>query len=241
MTEEKSMTEYIYDKKIECPICKWEFSTKKARSRGLKVLERHDDFNVVYKDINPNYYYIWVCPNCGYSSTETEFNEINTIQKNTFKQIIGPKWVPRDFGGVRTAKEAEETLKLAILTAQLMKKSKAYIGSLCLRLAWVYREIKSSKEQEFLKFALDNFLESYSGEKLPLAGLDDLTMAYFIGELSRKMGNYREAIKWYSKTLDNPNIKDKRQLQLKTREQWKVAKEQYDLEKENQGTGASAL
>ncbi|KAB3529149.1 DUF2225 domain-containing protein [Alkaliphilus serpentinus] len=231
------MTDLLYDKRVECSICRWEFTTKKVKNRGLKVLERQDDFNVVYRDINPNYYYIWVCPNCGFSATETEFHEVNTVQKNIYMDLVRKKWVPRDFGGYRTAKEAEEVFKLALLTAQLLKKPKAYIGGLCLRLAWIYREMGNSKEQEFLKHALDNFTESYSGEKLPLAGFDDLTMAYFIGELSRKMGRYRDAIKWYSKTLDNPGIKDKRQLQLKTREQWKRAKEEYDREKGSHGAG----
>lgn len=228
------MESLLYDKKVCCPICSISFTTKKVRSRGLQVIERQDDLNVIYKDINPNYYNIWVCPECGYSATENEYENFNPIYKKTFEEKIKSKWNKRSYCDTRSPKEAEETYKLAILIAQLFKKQKSYIGTLCLKLAWIYREEKKeNKEIEFLKHALTYLTQSYQEERLDNSSIDEATAAYVVGELNRRLGNYKDAIQWYSRTLEHPDIKNKRQLQIKTRDQWRLAKEQYDHEKSN--------
>ncbi|MBU5675385.1 DUF2225 domain-containing protein [Alkaliphilus sp. MSJ-5] len=222
----------LYDKDCTCPICKNQFTTKKVRTRSLRIENREDDFNVIYKNINPNYYYIWVCPKCGYSSTEKEFENINKNQATILQQSIGVKWNERSFSGVRTFHEAEESYKMALLVAQILKKSKAYIGGICLRLAWLYREAKSPREEEFLNYTLNFFQNAYQTERLDAAGLDEVSLAYLNGELNRRLGRQREAIKWYSVALDHPDIKTKRHIQLKAREQWRLAREQYGHEKD---------
>ncbi|KAB3534830.1 DUF2225 domain-containing protein [Alkaliphilus pronyensis] len=227
------MDTLLYDKTVCCVSCKHIFTTKMVKSRRLKILEKQDDYNIIYKDINPSYYLVWVCPECGYSGTESEYIELSKPQKDIVFKHVRTRWLKRDFGKVRSASEAIEAFKLALVLAQLLKKSKAYAGSLCLRLAWIYREQNNPTETEYLKYALKFFLESYSQEKLPAGGLDEVTMAYLIGELSRRFGGYKEAIHWYNKALDNPEIKKKRQLQLKIREQWRRAKEEYDTTKKH--------
>ena len=222
------METILYDKSTSCPICERSFTSKKVRSRKLKIQEKHDDLNLVYQDLEPLYYQIFVCPHCGYSGTEGAFEDITLLQKRSFDEHIRYKWKSREYGGTRTPEEAEACFKLAILVAQVTKKSKSYLGGLCLRLGWLYRGMKNPKEDEFLRHALAHFQDAYQTERLDQAFIDEITMAYLIGELNRRFGNYRESIIWFSKVLDNPMIKQNRALQLKTREQWRVAKEQYD-------------
>jgi uncharacterized protein (DUF2225 family) len=226
------MASQLYDKTVCCPVCSTVFSTKKVRSRGLQIVERQDDLNVIYKDVNPNLYYVWVCPECGFSGSEGEYENFNPICKKIFEEKIRSKWNKRSYCGIRSHKEAEESYKLAILIAQLCKKQKSYIGILCLKLAWIYREEKNDKKEiEFLNHALSNLTQAYQEERLENSHIDEVTAAYLVGELNRRLGNFKEAIHWYSKTLEHPEIKRKRQLQLKTRDQWRLAKEQYDNEK----------
>ncbi len=226
------MEKLLYDKDCVCSVCKYNFTTKKIRTRPLRIKKREDDFNVIYKNnVNPNYYYIWVCPVCGYAATEREFNNIRENQIKMVKKMVSSKWKERDFGGVRTFKEAEDSFKIALFIAQILKKSKAYTGGVCLRLAWLYREVKDPREQEFLAYALKFFEEAYQTERIAEAGLDEVTLAYLNGELNRKLGHYNEAIKWYGIALEHPNIKRKRQIQLKAREQWRRAREQHSSEK----------
>lgn len=222
------MEEFLYDKECKCPVCKNVFTIKKVRSRSLRIEERQDDFNIIYKDINPLYYYIWVCSKCGYSATEKEYENISKDQANILMNSIGSKWNERPFSGVRSFHEAEESFKIALLVAKLLNKPKAYIGGICLRLAWLYREAKSPREEEFIKHALSSFQDSYQTERLDQQGLDEVSLAYLNGELNRRLGNYKDAIKWYSITLDHPEIKMKRHIQIKAREQWRYAKEQYN-------------
>ncbi|AKL94458.1 hypothetical protein CACET_c09510 [Clostridium aceticum] len=226
------MEHLLYDKNISCPCCRRPFTTKKVRTRALKVLERHTDFYVQYKDINPIYYYIWVCPHCGFSGGESEFIELNREQRTILQDSIVKKWNYRNYGGVRSIEEVEGSYKLALLVAQLLKKPKGYIGTLCLRLAWVYRECNDGKEIQFLQYALKSLEEAYQQEVLPVGGLDEISAVYLVGELHRKLGNPQEAIKWYSKALDHPDIKTKRQVQLMAREQWRLAKEAHQVGKE---------
>lgn len=226
------MENLLYDKDCTCSVCTYEFTTKKVRTRPLRIEKREDDFNVIYKNINPNYYYIWVCPICGYAATEREFDNIREDQIKTVKKVVSSKWKERDFGGVRTFQEAEDSFKMALLIAQILEKSRAYTGGVCLRLAWLYREIGDSREQEFLAHALRHFEKAYQTERIDEAGLDEVTLAYLNGELNRRLGHYRSAIKWYGTALEHPDIKRKRQIQIRAREQWGIAREQYAVDKE---------
>ncbi|AOY76340.1 DUF2225 domain-containing protein [Clostridium formicaceticum] len=231
------MEHLLYDKNASCPCCRRPFTTKKVRTRALKILARDTDFYVQYKDINPIHYHIWICPNCGFSATESEFTELSKEQRTILQDNIMKKWKYRDYGGVRTIEEAEGTYKLAIFVAQLLKKPKGYIGTLCLRLAWLYRGCGDEREIQFLQHALKSLEVSYQQESLPIGGLDEISALYLIGELYRKLGNPQEAIQWYAKTLEHPDIKTKRQIQLIAREQWRIAREAYQVEKEGNANG----
>ena len=99
------------------------------------------------------------------------------------------------------------------------------------RLAWLYREIKSPKEKEFLGHALRHFEDAYQTERVDEVGLSEISLAYLNGELNRRLGHYRDAIRWYGTALDHPDIKRKRHIQLKAREQWSIAREQYTSNK----------
>lgn len=226
------MENLLYDKDCVCSVCKYKFTTKKVRMRPLRIEKREEDFNVIYKnDINPNYYYIWVCPICGYAATEKEFGNIKKEQIKIVRSMVSSKWKERDFGGIRTFQEAEESFKIALFIAQILEKSRAYVGGVCLRLAWLYREIKNPKEQEFLAYALESFEKAYQTERIDEAGLDEVSLAYLNGELNRRLGDYKRAIKWYGVTLEHPDIKRKRQIQIKAREQWSRAREQHSSDK----------
>jgi len=227
------MDKYLYDKELECPVCSKKFTTKKVRLRKIPVDKKDPDFHIWYKGINPIYYNVWVCPNCGFSVTESEHKPLNMDQKALILKQISMKWQKRDFGGERTYEQAVETHKLAMITGTLLGKSKGYLGSLCLRLAWLYREADNTAlEMTHLKYALDHLEKAYTNESFPIAGLDELSLAYLIGELKRMLGEPKDAIFWYNRALEHPDIKHKRLIQLKAREQWQVAKEAYNLMKE---------
>lgn len=227
------MDQYLFDKELDCPVCANHFVTKKPRLRKLPVEKKDSDFHIWYKAVNPVYYNVWVCPNCGFSATESEFNKVTTDEKKIILKSISVKWNKRDFGGTRTVGMAFETHKLALLVAQLLNKSKGYLGSLCLRLAWLYREEENREQEEvYLKRALEHLEDAYTHESFPIAGLEEVPLSYLIGELKRKTGEPKNAIFWFGRTLDHPDIKYNRMIQIKARDQWQLARDAYKKQKE---------
>ncbi|RQD69667.1 MAG: DUF2225 domain-containing protein [Tindallia sp. MSAO_Bac2] len=227
------MDHYLFDKELDCPVCANKFKTKKPRLRKLPVQQKDPDFHIWYKELNPVYYNVWVCPNCGFSATESEFKKLTAEEKSIILKNISMKWNKRDFGGTRSIEMALETHKLALLVAQLLNKSQGYLGSICLRLAWLYREEKNEQEEAaFLKYALEYLENAYTNESFPIAGLDEVSLSYLIGELKRKTGEPQNAIFWFGRALDHPDIKFKRMIQLKAREQWQLARDAYKEQKE---------
>ncbi|NBG89174.1 DUF2225 domain-containing protein [Isachenkonia alkalipeptolytica] len=218
----------LYDKDVDCPVCKNSFTTKKTRNRRLKVIKRHEDFFVEYEGISPIHYHVWVCPECGYSATESEFDNITKQEIPIIQQGISSKWIKRSYGGIRSLEDVESAYKLALATAALLQKSQGYIGGLCLKLAWTYREMGSDKETVFMENALKAYSKAYENEPLPIETIEEVPMIYLIGELNRKLGNYQQAINWFGKVVDHKEIKYHRNIKLKAREQWRLAKEAYN-------------
>lgn len=226
------MDQYLFDKNLDCPVCANNFTTKKPRLRKIPVDKKDTDFHIWYKEINPVYYNVWVCSNCGFSATESEFKKLSKEEKTIILKNISLKWNKRDFSGVRTIEMALESHKLALIIGQMLNKSKGYLGSLCLRIAWLYRETENKeKENIYLKSALEHLENAYTNEAFPIAGLDEVSLSYLIGELKRLNGDPQNAIFWFSRALDHPDIKYKRMIQLKAREQWQLARDAYKKKK----------
>lgn len=218
----------LYDKEVQCPICNNKFSTKKVRSSAIRTSKRDTDFCIYYKTVNPYFYGIWVCSKCGYASTEGKFNLIKKSKHDIIKANVTSKWNKRNYGGYRTIQESIICYKLALYEGNLLDWEKSYIGSICLKIAWLYR-YKENKELEyrFLSHALKCFEEAFNKEDSPMAGMDSSTVAYLLGELNRKLENYEEAIKWFQVALKDPQIKRNRNLENMTRDQWRLASEEY--------------
>ena len=89
---EKEEGMYVYDKKIECPVCMKEFTTKivktgKARFKGSEM-----DLRPIYEGVDTIKYDVYMCPHCGYSAVSREFNNITPSQRKTLMEEIGSKY-----------------------------------------------------------------------------------------------------------------------------------------------------
>lgn len=202
------MDNYLFDKEVTCHVCNMTFTTKKPRIRKIPVEKKDADFHIWYKEVNPVFYNVWVCPNCGFSVTESEHKPLNMEKKSLVLKHVSVKWNKRDYGRERNWDQAVETHKLAIFMGQLLKKPSGYLGGLSLRLAWLYREVNSPHEETYLQHALAYLEKAYAEEEFPIAGLDEVSLSYLIGELKRSTGEPKEAIFWYNRALEHPNIKN---------------------------------
>ena len=212
--------EELYEKKVICKVCNEEFVTSKVRISKLRLVKKDSDFLAHYEGENPVKYGVFVCPHCGYAAMESKFNNISFRGKETILKEIASRWNKREFSGKRSNEEAIEAYKLALYCGELLNYKKLDMANICLRIGWLYRIVGSQEEKKFLNLALGLYKEAYLNESLNGSSMDEITLGYLIGELSRRLDNKEEALKWFNTVLSNPKTKNNAALEGMVREQW---------------------
>ncbi|MBN2795973.1 MAG: DUF2225 domain-containing protein [Clostridia bacterium] len=222
----------IYDKTIKCPVCKQNFTTKKAKAKSIKVTKRDTDFRAEYESVNPTYYGVDVCPNCGHARFESDFQDINEATRKMIQDKISAKWNNKNLCGERTITDAIDAHKLALLNYNITHYKMSTIAKVCLRLSWFYHGMESDHEDRFALHALESYEKAYTSENLDEDPKEELTILYLLGELNRRFGRYKKAMDWFTLGLRSPVINDEKFLSESLKEQMRLAKDEYKKEKE---------
>jgi uncharacterized protein (DUF2225 family) len=219
---ELMMVEPLFQVAVTCTNCENSFQSSRVRPSFKKAKQTDSDFCVHYKEINPNYYVVRICPFCGFASTESFSNKMTMVQKNLFNERVATYWSMREYGGERTWEDALQSFKLALLCAQIKEESSRVVAGILHHIAWLYR-YNGVKEQEnrFLQFALDAYVSVYEKEGMDL---NNAKLMFLIGELSRRLKHYGEAIKWFARIINDRKIVDAAMIRA-AREQWVVTRE----------------
>lgn len=222
----------LYDKKIDCPICKDEFHTKRVRASRLRLIHRDEDFLSHYNLENPIKYNVVVCPNCGYAAYNDEFENIGKNKIPLILKNISSRWKKRSFGNVRDLDEAIETYKLALINYNVLGKTNLELANILLHIAWLYRLKEEEHEEElrFIYLAKEKFINAYESDSLAATNMNDSKLSYLIGELSRRLSNREEALKWFNICLNLPETKMDPNINNLVREQWRLAKDIESIE-----------
>lgn len=192
----------IYDKKITCPVCGCEFTSKVVKSSSIRIESKDSDFFIRYLGANPYFFDVWVCEECGYAAMKSDFSNIKSYEKEVIENEISAKWKPRSFEEINSPKEAIEKYKLALITAVTLKKKSSTLAFILLRLAWMYRLLENERnEQIFLKESVECFVHAYSTEDFPICGLTRDSLTYLIGDLYRRTNRDEDALTWYSRSI----------------------------------------
>lgn len=218
-----------YQKEVTCPVCLTEFETTAVRPNRCIPNGRDSDFCQHYPDANPYFYDSWVCPECHYASPKSIFNDLKKSEVNTIAKILANSELNLSPTGQRDLEQAIIYNKLALLFLSYRDVTNGIIAGITLKTAWLFR-LKEDKDQEkeYLEKALGFYKEAYSKERLPIGGLNEVKITYLLGELSRRIGNYKEAIKWFDKTVNNPLASTQPALVKMARDQWALTKDLYD-------------
>ncbi|UYZ21394.1 DUF2225 domain-containing protein [Mesobacillus jeotgali] len=220
--------EPLYDKKYTCAMCENSFTTKKVRSRFVKVLNFDTDFAPLYADgyENPNFYYINVCPDCGYSFTDDFSGYFPPGAKQVIQDKICNQWVPHDYGAERTIQDALNTFKLAAYSSMLKKEKHIVTAGLYIRIAWLYRSTENlDQELRFSKLALKEYTESYSTGDYKGTQVSELRLMYLIGELSRRLGQTQDAVRFFSKVIEKQRQSVEPQIIQLAKDRWQEMRE----------------
>lgn len=222
-----------------CLLCEQEFQSSRVRPSFKKPYKRDADFCLHYHETNPEYYVVRVCKYCGFATTENFSMKIKDSQRREFMLKIGNDWKGKDYGGARTWEEALEAYKLALLCAQIKDESSRVIAGILHHIAWMYRYKEDHEmEERFLRYSLEAYETVYE------SGEDELNAAklmYIMGELNRRLKNYHEAVRWFSRVVNDKKIMDANMIRA-SREQWAAVKEEMtENEKEKENDSASSL
>lgn len=220
--------EPLYDKSYKCLMCEHSFTTKKVRSRFVKVLHFDTDFAPVYSEEfeNPTLYYVNVCPNCGFSSTDEFSSYFPPGSKQELSNKVCNQWVPHDFSSERTVDDTIKTYKLGAYCSSLKKEKHIVSAGLYVRLAWIYRSKKNEpQEMRFLKLALNEYIESFSKGDFKGTQVSEDRLLYLIGELSRRTGNSQDAVRFFSKVIERQKQSLEPKIIQMAKDRWQEMRE----------------
>lgn len=201
-----NMLNHLFDKHITCPVCDTQFTTKSVKVKSPRIISKDSDFFIRYSVANPYFYDVWICNSCGYAAMKTDFEKIKSHKKNLVLSNVTTKWKPRNYPDILDEKLAIERYKLALLNAILIDLPNSTKAMISLKIAWMYRLLDDNlQETAFLRQSLDGLNQAYIIEGFPIYGLQKDSLMYLIGELNRRLGNFQDALLWYSKTIVGAN------------------------------------
>lgn len=192
----------LYEKTVNCPICGRESKNKAVKKSSFKVINRDSDSMIYYSGVNPSFYEVTFCPECGYAALPSYFPNVNQKHISAILQNISLKWQKPVYPEIYTEEFAIKQLKLALHNAVVMDSPDSIKGLLCLKVSWLYRLMNDAEnEKRFQEQTILCFEKAYISEKFPAAGMDEYTMQYLIGDLYRRLGNNDKALQSFSAVL----------------------------------------
>ncbi|WZL80366.1 DUF2225 domain-containing protein [Vallitaleaceae bacterium 9-2] len=214
---------YIYQRKVDCPICKHSFQTSTVRTGRVRFQGTELDLRPLYMGFDPIPYEVTVCNYCGYAAINKYFKTVSDAKKRAIIENITRNYIGHKYNEILTYEEAVERYKLVLLNSAVGGDGNGIKAYICLKISWLYRgwqeSIKASENQNeallkklktyeivFVEKAYEGFKLAYSNETLPIMGIDDMTMEYIIAELARRLGDVRIAKQWLGKVIGHPDV-----------------------------------
>lgn len=209
-----TVEEVLYDKTYTCPVCYKEFKSKAIRSGRNRLLNVELDLKANYDIVNPLLYECIVCESCGYAGLSKTFNSLTASQIKWIKEKVCTQYKVHHYPPILSDKDGVLRYKLALLNSSVKKAKDGEKAYICLKIAWLYRDMKEKElEEEFLQYALTGFENAYNTERFPIFELDEHTTAYIIADLYRRKKDYEKAMQWISVLVIDKSIP----LRLKTK------------------------
>jgi uncharacterized protein (DUF2225 family) len=218
----------LFDKNVTCMVCQHSYKTKKVRSRFIRALRSDSDFCPYYEDEenSPLYYYVSVCPKCGYSMSDEFSTYFPPKSIEAIKDSITSQWTEKNYGEKRSLKSAIEAYKLAIYCATLKKEKHIILAGLYMRLVWIYRKVNfHEQELRFIKLAISGYVQSYSNDDFKSTDMSEIKLLYLIGELYRRLGDEKLAMVYLSKVIHRKEEKVEKRMIEMARDSWSEIRE----------------
>lgn len=223
--------DYIYWKKMECPVCDSPINTLVVKSGRARLIKMDKDLRPIYEGFDPIKYEPVLCQCCGYSVMGRYFGPLTPSQKKAVMESISSGYQ----GNVETKptigyEEALNKITLALASAMVKRGKASEKAYICLKGGWLCRSFKESldpsdeeydikveeltkKEKEFLDNAYEGFVQARQSEGYPMGGMDETTLDYLLAVLALNRGEIEIASRMVATILQSASaaarIKDK--------------------------------
>ena len=192
----------VYEKSIKCPVCEKETKIQAPKKGSYRPVKKDSDLMQNYEGINPLFYEIDFCNECGYAALPDYFNKIKQNEIDLVKSSISLKWEKNIYQDEYSVEDAIRQHKLALLNAMVKKSLLGEQALICLKLSWLFRISKEkANEIRFQEQAILGFETAYQSERLPIGGLDEWNLLYVMGELYRRIGDKDKSLALFSKVM----------------------------------------
>ncbi len=188
--------EFLFSTDVECPICETHFTGTRIRTSRLQLEDQKGDLRTIYRNFEPNFYYIWVCPNCQFAYPERQYTKLSrtaiTRGRNAWKE--NPASESFEFEVPRTIQQVITSYYLSMATFEKVGATPDQWANLWLRLVWIYEDL--GLDELALKAAAKAkayFSESMSTTARSSAG--DQQLYLLLAELDLRLENKGDAFK----------------------------------------------
>lgn len=211
--------DFLFDKKILCPVCNQEFKAKTVKTGKPRLLGADSDLRPKYSGIDSIKYDAIVCPNCGYAALSRFFSYMTGAQAKLIKENVTSSFKGfSEKGDTYSYEDAIKRHKLALYNSIVKKSKNSERAYTCLKIAWLFRGMKenlpadtkdaakvkeqcSKSELEMIESAFEGFSVSRSKEEFPICGMDECTFDYLLADLALKLGKLDIADKYASSVI----------------------------------------
>jgi uncharacterized protein (DUF2225 family) len=140
----------------------------------------------------------------------THFKHISDKQHDILMKEFIHICKPHKYPLIYSIDHAVERYKLALFCATKKAVKNSEKAMLCLKLSWLMRDAgQESQEKGFAAHAYHGFFQAYQSESFPMFGMNELTMAYLLGDLARRLGKLDVAMRYISTVVTSRNVQPK--------------------------------
>ena len=187
----------LTDIELACPVCEATFHSHAVATTNTLGGKR-TDFHTRATGTQPLPYFVHTCVRCGYSGTESDFGEEADVSP-MLRERVWSELAPQLSGRVMTGSEKYEA---AAKVAEWQGAEPRQIGELFLRAAWCCVEENDVEAERFFRrkaaWMFERSLSSFDG----VTREERAVLTYLVGELWRRIGDDRQARKWFNRVTD---------------------------------------
>jgi uncharacterized protein (DUF2225 family) len=201
---EKEGDNPFYTKQFTCVFCGARFQSLVVKSKYIQLEKTDTDFCPYYRSVNPLFYEVTVCPQCGYASSPDMPSKLNDRARDRLTALLSQLKTPLRFDAERDLDLAVQSFRLAFACMEAVGGKKAQLAKLYLKVAWLYRTAGMEvEEREYCEKTAYCLMESYRSEQSNDPAFE-LNLLYLLANLNFRLGRADIAMRWLSSLVTHP-------------------------------------